>query len=124
MSGKRFSLLFIILSVAMTLVACDSTQPADIPALTPPAISVEITRDDCPSLEVQAGTQIAWTNRDNRDRTLWLERTDENGALSDSGGIDLLQPGSTFSTTFMEPGQYTYYCSKDRAAFGTITVLP
>jgi plastocyanin len=124
MPGKRFSLLFVILSVAITLVACDSIQPADTPALTPPAISVEITRDDYPSLEVQAGTQIAWTNRDDRDRTLWFERTDENGALSDSGGIDLLQPGSTFSTTFMEPGQYTYYCSKDRAAFGTITVLP
>jgi plastocyanin len=67
---------------------------------------------------------ITWTNRDKVDHVLLLERMDENGALFDMGGTDLLQPGNTFSITLTEPGQYRYYCSKDRTAFGTITVLP
>jgi plastocyanin len=124
MDRKIFSLLFVVWLLAGTLVACSSRQTSGAHVLTPPAISVEITGDNCPSIEVQAGMQVAWTNRDDIDRTVMFEREDENGTLIDSGGIDLLQPGSTFSTTFVEPGQYTYYCSEDRTEFGTITVLP
>jgi len=61
------------------------------PVVTPPAISVQIAKDYCPSLEVQSGMQIAWTNADNMDRVLWLERKDEQGILIDSGGTELLQ---------------------------------
>ena len=124
MKSKFFSVLFAVLFLSGVIVACSGAQTSVAPVLTPPAISVEITGDNCPSVEVQAGMQVAWTNRDDIDRTLMFERKDENGALIDSGGIDLLQPGSTFSTTFVEPGQYTYYCSEDRTEFGTITVLP
>jgi plastocyanin len=53
-----------------------------------------------------------------------IERKDEQGVLVDSGGTDLLQPGTSFSNTLTVPGQYTYYCSKDRTTFGTITVSP
>lgn len=124
MHRKHFSLLFVTLFLAGILAACSSgdTQPA--PVLTPPAISLEIKGNECPSLEAQVGMQVAWTNQDNVDHVLVLERTDENGVLIDSAGTDLLQPGSTYSITLIEPGQYTYYCSKDHAAFGTITVLP
>lgn len=119
---NRSSLIFLFLVLFMT--ACGSTRPPSEPVVTPPAISVQITKDYCPSLEIQTGMQIAWTNADNADRVLWLERKDEQGILIDSGGTDLLQPGTSFTTTLMDPGQYTYYCSKDRTAFGTITVLP
>ena len=124
MNRKHLSLLFVTLFLSGILVACsgEGTQPA--PALTPPAISLEIKGNECPSLEAQVGMQVAWTNRDNVDHILVLERTDDNGVLIDSGGTDLLQPGSTYSITLIEPGQYTYYCSEDRAVFGTITVLP
>jgi plastocyanin len=124
MNSKFFSVLFAVLFLSGAIVACSGAKTSVAPVLTPPAISVEITGDNCPSVEVQVGMQVAWTNRDDIDRTLMFERKDENGTLIDSGGIDLLQPGSTFSTTFTEPGQYTYYCSEDRTAFGTITVLP
>jgi plastocyanin len=124
MNIKFFSVLFAVLFLSGAIVACSGAQTSVAPVLTPPAISVEITGDNCPSVEVQAGMQVVWTNRDDIDRTLMFERNEENGALIDSGGIDLLQPGSTFSTTFVEPGQYTYYCSEDQTAFGTITVLP
>jgi len=68
--------------------------------------------------------QIMWTNMDSADHTLIIERTNEQGVIVDVGGTDLLQPGNFFSTSLSETGQYTYYCSKDRTSFGTITVLP
>ncbi len=115
-------LVFMFSSLIMT--ACGSTNSPVEPMVTPPAISVQITKEYCPSIEVQAGMQIAWTNTDDADHVLWLERKDEQGILVDAGGIDLFQPGTTFSITLTEPGQYTYYCSKDRTAFGTIVVFP
>lgn len=114
---------FIFLILVLFTTACGSTRPPAEPVVTPPAISVQITRDYCPSLEIQAGMQIAWTNADNKDRVLLLERKNEQGVLIDSGGTDLLQPGTTFTTTLMDPGQHIYYCSKDRAVFGAIIVL-
>ena len=124
MNRKHFSLLFVTLFLAGILIACSSrgTQPA--PVLTPPAISLEIKGNECPSLEVQAGMQITWTNSDTVDHVLVLERQGENGASIASGGTDLLQPGDTFSITLIDPGQYTYYCAEDQTVFGTITVLP
>ena len=124
MKKNFFSPLFVTVFMAGTIVAWYGRQPAQAPLVTPPAISVEISGDECPSIEVQAGTQVVWTNRDDVDHILLLECVDENGDLIDSGGTDLLQPGSTFSITLTEPGQYTYYCSEDRALSGTITVSP
>jgi plastocyanin len=121
---KRFVFCSMYVFFAISMAACSGTQNSSELLVTPPAISVQITKDDCPSVEVQAGMQIAWTNQDNADRVLMIERTDEQGAIVDSGGTDLLQPGTTFSITLTEPGQYTYYCSKDRTAFGNITVTP
>ena len=121
---KQISIPLIILFLASMLAACGGAPTSAEPLVTPPAISVQITKEYCPSIEVQPGMQIAWTNQDNVDRVLMIERTDELGAIVDSGGTDLLQPGTTFSISLTEPGQYTYYCSKDRAAFGTITVTP
>lgn len=121
---KQISIPLIILFLASMLAACGGAPISAEPLVTPPAISVQITKEYCPSIEVQPGMQIAWTNQDNVDRVLMIERTDELGAIVDSGGTDLLQPGTTFSISLTEPGQYTYYCSKDRAAFGTITVTP
>ena len=114
----------VLLFMVLFITACGSTKPPLEPIVTPPAISVLITKDYCPSIEIQAGMQITWTNADNEDLVLWLERKDGQGVLIDSGGTDLLQPGTTFTITLVDSGQYIYYCSKDRAAFGTINVLP
>lgn len=124
MDRKRFFLFTMFILLAGMLASCGGGQEPVAPVLTPPAIGVEITDDVCPAIEVQAGMQIAWTNRDTIDHILILERKNEAGEVIDSGGTDLLQPGATFSITLTEPGQYTYYCSEDRTVFGTITVLP
>jgi plastocyanin len=123
MQGKYFSFLFAFLFLVSVTTACSNAQNPP-PAVTPPAISVQITKDYCPSVEVQVGMQIAWTNLDTVGRVLWLERKDEKGVIIDAGGTDQLQPGNTFSITLSEPGQYTYYCSKDHKAFGSIMVSP
>jgi plastocyanin len=121
---NRLHFFFVILTLALALTAC-GTQPAPAsPVLTPPAISVQITKDDCPSLDVQVGMQIAWTNADSEDHIVLIEQKDEQGNVTDSGGTDLLQPGTTFSITLLDSGTYTYYCSQDRKAYGTITVFP
>ena len=119
---KRIWLVLLFMVLFMT--ACGGTRTPLEPALSPPAISVQITKDYCPSIEIQIGMQIEWTNTDNEDRVLLLERKDEQEVLIDSGGTDLLQPGATFSITLMDPGHYVYYCSEDHTAFGAITVSP
>lgn len=124
MCRKCISVLFFSLLLAASLVACNGSQNSDAPAVTAPAISLEIGRDNCPSIETQTGVQIAWTNRDAEDHVLLLARADESGVLIDAGGTDLLQPGGTFSITLTEPGKYTVTCSEDRTSFGTLTVLP
>lgn len=112
--------VFLILTM---LAACSVQDPAGS-LITPPAISVQITGDFCPSIEAQAGMHIAWTNQDNVNHVVILERVDEQGVIIESGGTDQLQPGDTFSILLNEAGQYTYYCYEDRKAFGMITVLP
>jgi hypothetical protein len=124
MDRKFISFLIVILYLTTILAACGGRPLQPAPVLTTPAISLEITENTCPSIEARAGMEIAWTNLDDIDRVLWLERTDENGALLDAGGTDLLQPGTTFSIVLTEPGRYTYFCSKDRSAYGTIIVSP
>jgi plastocyanin len=121
---KRLFILMVFLLVAATVTACGGRQASNESPVTQPAITVQITREYCPSIQAQAGTEIAWTNADDAEHVLLLERKDGQGNLIDSGGTDLLQPGSTFSITLMEAGEYTVYCSKDRSAFGTLTVSP
>ena len=117
----KYGFLLTIL-FAFILSACDASPTPEAWMLTPPAISVQITEDYCPSVEVQSGLTIAWTNLDDEDRLLIIERVDEQGVLTDSGGTDLLQPGATFSIALTDAGDYTYYCSLDRTEFGTIRV--
>ena len=73
------------------------------------------------NIEVDAGTTITWTNRDDR-----VTHTVTSGRAGDKGipGVDEGRPnepdgifageldgaGSTFSFTFDEPGTYDYFC--------------
>ena len=116
---KRSGLWLLLLAFSLT--ACGGGIPATSEA-SAPGIGVEITKDSCPSIEAQADMQISWTNNDNVDRILLIERKDEQGVVVETGGTDLLQPGTTFSISSLAPGEYTYFCTKDHSAFGTITI--
>jgi plastocyanin len=121
MIKTKWLLLFLI---AVFMSACVGQKSTQDPVVNSPSIGVQITKDLCPSIEVQSGMQVEWTNIGNEDRALLLERKDENGNLVDFGGTDLLQPGSSFSITLIESGEYIYYCSIDHTSYGSITVSP
>ena len=120
----QFILWLVIGILVLSVAACGGTQTSAQPLVTAPAIVVQITNDDCPSIGAYVGMQIGWTNEDNSDHMIIIERIDAQGVVVDAGGTDLLKPGDSFLISLTEPGQYLYYCSKDRTAFGTITVLP
>ena len=119
---KHLVIPFIAVSLVLSIVSCSRQGPVE-PPISAPGISVQITKDDCPSIEVEAGMQVTWTNVDHVDRALIVERTDEQGVVVSAGGTDRLGPGDSFSTSF-DVGQYPSFCSEDRTTFGTITVLP
>ena len=98
------------------LVACQAT-PTLVP-LSAAGIGVGITADSCPSVEVEVGQQVSWTNQDSREHIVH-DITDEENAQFSSGP---LQTGDHFEFTFMTPGTYTYQCTSDGTMTGVITV--
>jgi len=116
---KKYLSRFMIILV-FTLSACGS-KTFETPVVTPPAISVTITDQDCPSVEVQPGMQVAWTNGSEAPRVVQADALPDGSRKFDAGE---LQPGDSFIFTFMEAGSYAYQCSSDRAMKGTFTVTP
>jgi hypothetical protein len=95
--------------------------PEVLPA---PAIGVQITHDNCPSIESKVDTQISWTNTDTVDLVLIIESRDDQDVIISNGGTDLLKPGNTFSVNSLSRGKYRYYCLQDRSVFGSILITP
>lgn len=85
------------------------------------------------TLEVDAGTEVTWTNRDDD-----VAHTATSGLPGDEGvpGLDNGTPpqpdgtfdgalddaGATFSFTFDEPGAYAYFCRVHQSMTGKIVV--
>lgn len=85
------------------------------------------------AISVQAGTTITWTNRDQQVR-----HTVTSGRAGDKGipgvhegrpnqpdGIfagELDDAGSTFATTFDDPGSYEYFCEVHPVMTGSVVV--
>jgi plastocyanin len=118
--GEKYFPHFMMIILAITLDACGS-KTSETPVVTPPAISVTITAEDCPSVEVQPGMQVAWTNGDEAAHIVQSELLPDGSRKFDSGE---LQPGDSLIFTFMETGSYAYQCSTDGTIMGTVTVSP
>jgi len=119
LDNKRFIILLAnVLALMAMITACQPT-PTQTDLLAP-GISVSITSELCPNIEVQVGQQVSWTNRDTHEHTV-REKPDEGVPQFDSG---TLQPGDTYRIIFMEPGNFTYECSRDASIIGTIVVIP
>ncbi len=84
------------------------------PATNGNAVSIENFAFDPPRIEVGAGSEVTWTNRDQTPHTV----TAENGAF-DSG---TLEPGDTFSVEVSGNGPVTYACMIHPEMTGTIAV--
>lgn len=88
----------------------------------PPAMSVTITRENCPSMEAQIGMTVVWTNGDTVKLPIALVQIDDAGNVIDAGKSEV-GPGDMFSTKFDNTGTYRFYCSgENKDVYGTINV--
>ena len=79
------------------------------------AVGISDDRFDPPTLTVEAGTTVRWTNNGGHTHTV----TSDAGDWGSKG----LGPGADFSHTFTRPGKYTYHCEAHPAQMrGTILV--
>jgi plastocyanin len=84
-------------------------------------MAVAITREDCTTVEVTAGTQVMWINADTATLSITIERLDASGAVTDTENYEL-QPKAFMTKVFNEPATYRYTCSEDMNWYSTITV--
>ena len=78
------------------------------------AVSISGFAFEPSELQVEAGTEVTWSNDDPEAHTV----TADDGSF-DSGALD---PGATFSTVVDASGAVTYICQIHPAMQGTITV--
>ena len=115
---KTLILMGLIVFCVAILVACQN-KPTLVP-LSAPGIGVGITREICPSIVVEVGQHVTWTNQDSREHIV-RDRPIKGNSLFDSG---ILLLGDSFDFNFLQPGSYTYECSIDGVMTGEITVQP
>ena len=67
-----------------------------------------------PTLTVQTGTTVTWTNKDDIPHTI--------AAVSKQFKSKALDTGDAYSFTFTTPGTYAYFCSLHPHMTGTVVV--
>ena len=118
--SPRFINLYLLLPALLLGGLLSACQPVELATPSAPGMSVGITGDLCPNMELQPGQQVTWTNQDTREHIV-RDRPAEGAGLFDSG---VLQTGDSFAFTFLEAGSYTYECTQDGSMTGMITVGP
>ena len=119
---KKYS-KFLMMILMLMLSACGQTNK-DMPPemfLTPPAMSVTVTRVNCPSMEVQVGMQVLWVNGDTVTIPITLEELDNQGNVITTGKSEI-NSDNRFSMRFEHAGIYHLYCSENRDVYAIITV--
>jgi len=115
---RRSAFVAQVLFMAGLLAACQITPP--LATSSAPGMSVGIADDLCPSVSVQVGQQVTWTNQGHQEHIV-RDKSVEGKSHFDSG---ILKSGDVFAFTFSQPASYTYECSVDGVLTGTITVEP
>ena len=121
-----------LVALAVPLMAC-SPSVSDRPARPADEVVVEHITFQPSNIEIDPGTTITWTNRDDR-----VAHTVTSGTAGDKGipGVDEGRPnepdgifageldgaGSTFAFTFDEPGTYDYFCEIHPVMTATVVV--
>lgn len=121
---KKYSAIFLGLVWILGLTACGTKNETEqsIPvSLTPPAMIVIITREICPSIEVQAGMEMMWMHGDKGTLPITVEELDDNGNVLTIGKSEI-NSDNLFSVWFEHAGTYHLYCSENRDVYATITV--
>ena len=116
---KRIIVSMFFITLLMISGCGSKSQQADV-SVTPPAISVNITRGNYPSMELEVGMWVAWTNVDTVSLPIKIEYPYEE-AKGAGTGLSVIDPGTTFSTNFPDAGIFRVYCT-DTDIYSTITV--
>ncbi|HEX6303206.1 MAG TPA: plastocyanin/azurin family copper-binding protein [Anaerolineales bacterium] len=118
--SRSIFISLILVLICATLVACQRPTEA-LPEVEPvPGISLTLTGDSCPSVTLNAGDQITWTNQDSQQHHIRVETLDGQLVFEATD----LQPGDSASLSFPVAGSYVYTCTPDEVLTGTITVEP
>ena len=89
------------------------------PAASSPEVEVQLFRFRPARLEVQAGTRVEWTNRDDVTHTITAGTPE---APRPAFRLVLEGRGETASRTFAERGTYPYFCERHQHMRGEIRV--
>jgi plastocyanin len=110
-----------IIAIA-AVAACEKTGTGNVNSVTPavaqPATTASVTIDGYafhpPTLRIEVGTTVKWTNHQNITHTV----TANNGSFN-SGDI---APGHSFSHMFTSAGKFPYHCMIHPFMHGTVIV--
>ena len=72
-------------------------------------------------LQVKVGTTVTWTNMDDINHSVTNGVPPTPGGAFDSGFFSL---GQSVSFTFMQPGDYPYFCKRHNSMMATVKVVP
>ncbi|MGH2751352.1 MAG: cupredoxin domain-containing protein [Actinomycetota bacterium] len=145
MDHSRRALFILILCLALVAVACGNVgenEPAandsatgeqgDIQSSPASEIAIRGIAFVPATFEVDAGTEVTWVNKDPVDHTVTSGIQREQGVpgvekdkpARPDGRFDesLPEQGDAFTSTFDEPGTYTYYCDVHAGMTGEIEV--
>jgi len=84
-----------------------------------PAIDIQLFQFQPGTVEVNAGTTVTWTNRDDIEHTVTAGDPEHR-----SGRFDVRLParGTSSKVSFGEPGVYPYFCDRHPSMRGEIRV--
>ncbi|HVF53364.1 MAG TPA: plastocyanin/azurin family copper-binding protein [Actinomycetota bacterium] len=132
---KRPAVLVMAASIALGAAACSepSSSASVASGSTGEAVDVVNISFATDPIEIDAGTEVIWTNRDEG-----VHHTVTSGTPGDKGvpglgeekeaspdGLfdgDLPDAGASFGFTFDDPGTYAYYCTVHSSMTGKVIV--
>jgi plastocyanin len=116
--------LLLVAAVAIIAAACNGTGPTAYGAPASTATTTTAVAANAATikgfsfqpdvLKVKVGAKVTWTNDDTVAHTVTADTN-----LFTSGN---LQPGGSFSFTFIRPGTYAYHCSIHPSMHGSVVV--
>lgn len=139
--NRRISSIFLIAVVPLLLGACSSdggpatadptAQSADTDEQHGVQVSLIKFAFDPDPLQIKAGETVTWTNKDDILHTVTSGQPQEQGVPGVSANKDSAPDGlfdqpleldDTFSFTFEEAGEITYFCNIHPGMTGSIVV--
>ncbi|MGH9026711.1 MAG: cupredoxin domain-containing protein [Acidimicrobiia bacterium] len=112
--------LLVDVAIALGVAACSSddagsdTSSEMSPSGAPGEVVISDFQFSPDTIDVDAGTEVTWTNEDGFDHAI----EDDDGAFSG----DAFGDGESFSFTYDESGEYPYICSIHNSMTGTVVV--